>query len=114
MENVSGWVPPRRASREEALPRSLVSTHLLLGLEHGRFVSATDPPEWARPAVERCRNRHTWPVLAGPDGGYGVMLSSPIILEDHPRVAPERLGTLDDATEIDEILALGEQLPRIC
>lgn len=34
------------------------------------------------------------------------MLSSPIILEDHPAVAPESLGALYDATEIDEILAL--------
>ncbi|MET8626795.1 hypothetical protein ABZW30_24055 [Kitasatospora sp. NPDC004669] len=106
VENASAWTPHPQAGREEALPRSLVSTHLLLGLEHGGFLSATDPPEWARPAVERCRNERTWPVLAGPDGEHQVMLSSPIILEDHPRVAPESLGTLYDATEIDEILAL--------
>jgi hypothetical protein len=34
------------------------------------------------------------------------VLSSPIILYDHPRVAPESPGSLHDATEIDEILAL--------
>jgi hypothetical protein len=34
------------------------------------------------------------------------MLSSPIILYDHPAVAPESPGDLYDATEIDEILAL--------
>ncbi|MFE4971628.1 hypothetical protein ACFRAR_05865 [Kitasatospora sp. NPDC056651] len=106
VENTSDWEPPRRATREQALPRSLVSAHLLLGLEHGRFLSVTDPPEWARPAVERCRNDRTWPVLAGPEGERRVVLSSPIILEDHPRIAPESLGTLYDATEIDEILAL--------
>ncbi|MGW3041952.1 hypothetical protein ACWC9T_18385 [Kitasatospora sp. NPDC001159] len=106
VENASAWTPDLRAGREEALPRSLVSAHLLLGLEHGHFLSVTDPPQWARPAVERCRNERTWPVLAGPDGDHQVMLSSPIILEDHPRVAPESLGTLYDATEIDEILAL--------
>ncbi|MFE4517605.1 hypothetical protein ACFRMQ_25800 [Kitasatospora sp. NPDC056783] len=106
VENTSGWEPPRQATREQALPRSLVSAHLLLGLEHGRFLSVTDPPEWARPAVERCRNDRTWPVLAGPEGERRVVLSSPIILEDHPRIAPESLGTLYDATEIDEILAL--------
>lgn len=106
VENASTWMPRRRTPREEALPRALVSAHLLLGLEHGRFLSVTDPPEWARAAVERCRNEQTWPVLAGPDGGCKVILSSPIILEDHPRVAPESLGTLYDATEIDEILAL--------
>ncbi|MFD5466539.1 hypothetical protein ACFWIQ_27470 [Kitasatospora sp. NPDC127059] len=106
VENASPWTPRRKDGREEALPRSLVSAHLLLGLEHGRFLSVTDPPEWARAAVGRCRNERTWPVLAGPDGGCQVMLSSPIILEDHPRIAPESLGTLYDSTEIDEILAL--------
>jgi len=35
-----------------------------------------------------------------------VVLSSPIILYDHPRVAPESPGDLHDATEIDEILSL--------
>ena len=34
------------------------------------------------------------------------MLSSPIILYDHPAVAPESPGDLCDATEIDEILTL--------
>ena len=34
------------------------------------------------------------------------MLSSPIILYDHPAVAPESAGDFCDATEIDEILAL--------
>ena len=35
-----------------------------------------------------------------------MVLSSPIILYDHPAVAPESAGDLFDATEIDEILAL--------
>lgn len=35
-----------------------------------------------------------------------MVLSSPIILEDHPAIAPESPGALYDATEIDEILAL--------
>jgi hypothetical protein len=34
------------------------------------------------------------------------MLSSPIILEDHPRIAPESPEALYDVTEIDEILTL--------
>ncbi len=34
------------------------------------------------------------------------MLASPIILEDHPQVAPEFAGELFDSTEIDEILSL--------
>ena len=39
-------------------------------------------------------------------GSSDVVLASPIILEDHPQVAPESSGDLFDATEIDEILSL--------
>lgn len=109
VENTTDWADPA-ATRDAALPHSLVSAHLLLGVSSGSFLSMTDPPEWAAPAVAACRNEHTWPVLAGStDGGRGgaqVVLSSPIILGDHPRIAPESPGTLYDATEIDEILAL--------
>ncbi|WP_435221340.1 hypothetical protein [Streptomyces sp. Tue6028] len=94
------------ADRTEALAHSMIGTHLLLGVPGGRFLSMTDPPEWARPAVAECRNDHTWPVLAGPPGAEEIMLSSPIILEDHPALADESPGPLYDATEIDEILSL--------
>lgn len=104
--NTCEWLPPAGGRREEALPYSLVSAHLLLGLDQGAFLSATDPPQWARAAVAECRNEHTWPVLVGGAGREDVVLSSPIILEDHPQVAPESPGVLYDATEIDEILAL--------
>jgi hypothetical protein len=67
----------------------------------------TDPPEWARPFVERCSNDGVWPVLVGPGRtGERVLLSSPIILGDHPEIAPESPGDLYDSTEIDEILTL--------
>ncbi|MFD9353377.1 hypothetical protein [Streptomyces sp. NPDC060031] len=107
VENTSRWAPePGAADRDAALPRSLVATHLLLGLGAGSFLSMTDPPEWARDAVASCANLHTWPVLAGEPGRADVVLSSPIILEDHPAIAPESAGAMYDATEIDEILAL--------
>ncbi|MER5916172.1 hypothetical protein ABT124_38605 [Streptomyces sp. NPDC001982] len=108
VENTSTWTPEaaHAADRDAALPRSLVATHLLMALDKGRFLSMTDPPEWAKGAVAACRNLHTWPVLAGEPGRADVVLSSPIILEDHPAVAPESPGALYDATEIDEILAL--------
>ncbi|MHA5047645.1 hypothetical protein [Streptomyces sp. SD15] len=108
VENTNTWTPPagRAADRDAALPRSLVAAHMLLGLGAGSFLSMTDPPEWARGAIATCRNLHTWPVLAGEPGRTDVVLSSPIILEDHPAIAPESLGALYDATEIDEILAL--------
>ncbi|QDY80706.1 hypothetical protein FQU76_02370 [Streptomyces qinzhouensis] len=106
-ENTGGWLPGEGARRADALPYALVSAHLLIAPERGTFLSVTDPPRWAAPVVAGCRNEHTWPVLANPPGTRDdVLLSSPIILEDHPRIAPESPGPLYDATEIDEILAL--------
>ncbi|MER6357955.1 hypothetical protein ABT186_40770 [Streptomyces sp. NPDC001634] len=108
VENTSTWTPAdgQAGDRDAALPRSLVASHLLMGLSAGSFLSMTDPPEWAKGLIASCRNLHTWPVLAGETGRADVMLSSPIILEDHPALAPESPGALYDATEIDEILAL--------
>ena len=51
------------------------------------FLSLLDPPGWAGGRGE-CRNLHTFPVLAGDAGGRDVVLSSPIIMYDHPGVAP--------------------------
>jgi hypothetical protein len=96
-------VPDRR---EDALPAAMVAVHTILAAEPGAFVSMVDPPEWATFAIESCVNHGTWPVLAGANGGRDVMLSSPIILYDHPDLAPESPGDLYDATEIDEILSL--------
>jgi hypothetical protein len=45
-------------------------------------------------------------VLVGAPGERGTLLSSPIILEDHPRVAPESPGDLFDGGEIDQMLTL--------
>jgi len=56
--------------------------------------------------VAECQNTGSWPVLAGPDAGRQVVLASPIILYDHPELAPESPGELYDGTEIDEILTL--------
>ena len=96
-----GSVPPRR---EDALPTSLIAAHTIITVDGGKFLSMTDPPEWARPAVAECVNEGGWPVLADPDGQ--VVLSSPIILYDHPELAAESPGELYDGTEIDEILTL--------
>jgi hypothetical protein len=102
VENVTGY-DRVDAGRDEATRHSLVAVHVLLGVDGGTFVSLLDPPEEACEAVGACTNTGTFPVLVGDDT---VMLSSPIILYDHPEVAPESPGDLFDATEIDEILAL--------
>jgi hypothetical protein len=94
------------ASRDEAMRRSLVGVHTMLAVVAGSFVSMTDPPEWARVAAAECKNIRSWPVLIGDEGERTVMLSSPIILQDYPEIAPESPADLCDATEIDEILTL--------
>lgn len=104
-ENTDVSVRPD-ASRERALARSLVSTHTVIAGDGIAFVSLTDPPEWAQESARACRNFHTFPVLGGEPGSTATMLSSPIILSDHPQVAPESPGDLHDAAEIDEILSL--------
>ena len=93
-------------TRDDALPTALVAAHMIIGVLGGAFISMTDSPEWARAEVQACENVGCWPVLAGVDGGRGVMLSTPIILYDHPELAPESPGDLYDGTEIDEILSL--------
>jgi hypothetical protein len=94
------------APREEALRHCLVAAHTLIGGSGVAFLSLTDPPRWAEAFAKECRNLHTFPVPAGGTGTHDVLLSSPIILPDHPRVAPESPGDLHDAAEIDEILSL--------
>jgi hydrogenase maturation protease len=104
--NRTPWTEPASASRDAALLRSLVSTHAILGVQHGAFVSLLDPPEDCREAVAGCRNVGTWPVLVGEEGQTDTMLSPPIILYDYPQVAPESPGDFFDGTEIDEMLTL--------
>jgi hypothetical protein len=95
---------------DSALRSSLIGAHLLLAADGGRFVSVIDPPEEARDAAARCTQLRCWPVLAGggaPDGQTSdVVLAAPIILYDHPAVAPQSTVAMFDSTEIDEILTL--------
>jgi hypothetical protein len=106
LENLEAWQSEFETNRDAMLERSLVGTHLLLGLEEAAFVSLVEPPDDAAAAVERCQNRHTWPVLIGDPSRCDLMLSSPIVLYDFPAVAKESPGDLFDAAEIDEILSL--------
>ena len=93
-------------SRDDALMRSLVSTHTILAARDGEFVSLLEPPPSLKELAASCRNTGTWPVMVGEEGERDCMLSSPIILYDYPQIAPESAGDLFDGTEIDEILTL--------
>src|SRR2546421_7058890 len=92
--------------RDAVLFQSFVSTHTILQVKQGSFISLLDPPEALQPLVKGCQNLRTWPVLVGNQGERNAMVSSPIILYDYPQIAPESPGDLFDGTEIDEILAL--------
>jgi len=96
----------RNEARTETMLRSLVSTHTILSIRDGEFVSLLDPPDEWREAAAACHNIGTYPVLVGEEGERDCLLSSPIILYDYPQIAPESAGDLFDGTEIDEILTL--------
>jgi hypothetical protein len=106
VKNVTPLTDVESAKREDALMRSLVSAHLLLGVREGEFVSLLDPPESLREVASQCRNVGAFPVLVGEEGQRNTMLSSPIILYDYPQIAPESAGDLFDGAEIDEVLSL--------
>jgi hypothetical protein len=103
---IANTTPWPGGDREEALRRTFCSTHTVLRAEGGEFVSPTDPPERLREEAAACHNEGTWPVLVGEREERHTLLSSAIILEDHPRVAPESPGDLFDGGEIDQMLVL--------
>ena len=84
--------------RAGALALSLISTHPIVRIEGGRFISQLEAP---------CDSVNTWPILAS--GRDDVMLGAAIVLPDHPQIAPESRGNLFDNTEIEEALVLHVQ-----
>jgi hypothetical protein len=93
-------------SRDIALLRSFVSTHAILSVDGGEFVSLLEPPDEFAEMTAACENKGAFPILVGSAGDRTCMLASPIILYDYPEIAPESPGDLFDGTEIDEILTL--------
>jgi hypothetical protein len=102
VENTTTW-SGGDIHRDDAMSQSLIAVHTMLAIDDGRFVSLLDPPDAAAMAAGTCRSDGVYPVLIGTDD---VVLASPIILYDHPEVAPQSPGDLYDSLEIDEILAL--------
>jgi hydrogenase maturation protease len=105
-QNVSSLLSGMEAKRDEALPQSFVSAHMLLGITGGEFISLLDPGDLYREPAAACCNTGVFPVLAGEEPSRSIMLCSPIILYDYPRVAPESAGDFFDSTEMDEMLTL--------
>jgi hydrogenase maturation protease len=107
MVRVSNTTPVNEEiDRDRAMLQAFASTHLILHLDAGAFMSMTDPPATAATAAAACENIGCWPVLVGEPGQTDTLLASPIILPDYPQIAPESPGDLFDGCEIDEILTL--------
>jgi len=74
--------------RDAALMQSMVSTHLVLGIQGAEFVSLLEPPDELQSFAAECSNVGVWPVLVGENGVRDTLLASPIILYDYPQIAP--------------------------
>jgi hypothetical protein len=90
---------PSGLDRGAALRRSLLSLHIVVRVQDGRFVSPLDAD---------LRSVNTYPVLASP--ADDVVLGASIVLPDHPQIAPESSGSMFDGTEIEEALRLHVQV----
>ena len=86
---------PAGLTRAAALAASLISTHIVVQISSGRFVS---PLEAGRESV------NIWPVPATE--ADDAILGATIVLPDHPRIASQSHGNLFDNTEIEEALVL--------
>jgi hypothetical protein len=84
--------------RAGALARSMLSTHPVVRVTGGRFVSPLERP---------CASVNTFPVLA--TASDDAVVGAAIVLPDHPQIAPESRGGLFDSTEIEEALLLHVQ-----
>jgi hypothetical protein len=81
--------------RREALAHALISLHMVVMIDGGRFVS---------PLESSCTSVNIWPVLASPNDD--TILGAAIVLPDHPALAARSHGNLFDNTEIEEALVL--------
>jgi hypothetical protein len=106
LENISPLSSGAEARRDEALPQSLVSAHLLLGLTGGEFISLLEPLDRYTADAKACINTGVFPVLAGDEPDHSILLLSPIIMYDYPKTSPESAGDFFDGTEMDEMLTL--------
>jgi hypothetical protein len=106
LENDTTFNQAEQTSRDQAVLHAMASTHTILGVQNGEFLSLIDPPDEFRALAAACQNEGTWPVLVGREGETDTMLSSPITLYDYPQIAAESPGEFFDGTEIDEMLVL--------
>lgn len=107
--NTTEWSagPPDRV---EALRRAMMSAHLIVTVDSGRFLSLLDPPAWAEQITRGCVGARMWPVLIGDPDDHHAMLVSPVILYDHPmrrsspHAVPSPRDTTTEAADLEELI----------
>jgi hypothetical protein len=82
-------------ARGAVLEHALISTHVVVQIAGGRFISPLDSGH---------QSVNTWPVLA--TAADDAVLGAAIVLPDHPQISPQSRGNLFDNTEIEEALVL--------
>ncbi len=87
---------PDGLDRGGALMHSLISTHIVVQVAGGRFLSPLDS--------DGCESINSFPVLATPEDD--AILGAAIVLPEHPRIAEESRVNLFDNAEIEEALLL--------
>ena len=90
---------------DDLVMRTFASTHTILTVRNGTFLSLIDPPDAHASAAQHCRNLGSWPILVGDESAQerDTLVASPIILYDYPRIGAEIPGDFSDEGEIDDI-----------
>lgn len=106
LENLSEIYELKNSSLKDILPSSFLSTHSILEIKNGKFISLLETPKEFELYAKTCENVGTFPVLVGDREKQNYILSSPIILYDFPEVAENSFDNFFDGTEIDELMVL--------
>ena len=93
IENVTPCAAATLDQREEAVRQSMASTHAILAIEGGAFVSLIDPPEVMSALAGTWVDSKTFPVLAGGAGSRAGTVPLPAA-GGRERLADGRLGRL--------------------
>ena len=106
LEKVSSQEFQRRLGRVEELIAGLENSPDAKVREQTRELIQSLRDLHGRGLEQILEAAHETGEIRAQDAHRDTMLSSPIILYDYPKIAPESAGDLFDGTEIDEILSL--------
>lgn len=84
--------------------QSFLSANTVMTTSGGKFISMQNPGQSWKQETDQCVCKNAWPILIDKDDS--MLLSSPIILYDHPEINPKSKTDLFDSLEIEEALML--------